>query len=420
MFIVYESRAVLLLALLLPLAACADTGADSGGEWAGSVRDSAGIRVVENPAQGMWTESDRWTVDEALRIGALDGAPEYQFGEIRTLDVDDDGRIYVLDGQAQEVRVYDSGGTYVSTIGTAGNGPGELSQGANGVFVDGAEVLVPDMGTQRVNIFGRGGEFVRSWRLGLENGIPMRWDRDGQGRLVAQLRSFDPSQPAADVEPVAVYSDSGAVVDTMAMLPRGRSMEMTETGPRIRLFEAESAWETLPDGGLATGRSNVYRIELHGPDGSLQRVITLPRQPEPIDEGGKEQVKDLLREAMESSGMPAQGVQQMMQTVSVADQYPLFVTMVAGPEGTLWIQQVQKVAEQGASAAGGVESLQDLGAPEWDVIDAEGRYLGVVTLPERFRPVRFVGNDLYGVWRDELDVQYVLKLRLTRPGVTDA
>jgi hypothetical protein len=53
-----------------------------------------------------------------------------------------------------------------------------------------------------------------------------------------------------------------------------------------------------------------------------------------------------------------------------------------------------------------------VGAPDWDVFDSEGRYLGVVTLPDRFEPVEFAEEDVYGVWRDELDVEYVMRLKV--------
>ena len=56
---------------------------------------------------------------------------------------------------------------------------------------------------------------------------------------------------------------------------------------------------------------------------------------------------------------------------------------------------------------------QDLGADEWDIFDAEGRYLGIVTMPDRFSPFSLRGDLLYGVWRDEFEVQYVKVLRIT-------
>ncbi len=44
-----------------------------GGEsrWAGTITDSAGVTIVSNPAEGIWTEAERWTVEadhhQALR-----------------------------------------------------------------------------------------------------------------------------------------------------------------------------------------------------------------------------------------------------------------------------------------------------------------------------------------------------------------
>ena len=39
----------------------------------------------------------------------------------------------------------------------------------------------------------------------------------------------------------------------------------------------------------------------------------------------------------------------------------------------------------------------------------------VDTLPDRFAPLDAEGDDLYGVWTDELDVQYVVRVRIDRP-----
>ncbi|MBI4543404.1 MAG: hypothetical protein HY705_10265 [Gemmatimonadetes bacterium] len=44
------------------------------------------------------------------------------------------------------------------------------------------------------------------------------------------------------------------------------------------------------------------------------------------------------------------------------------------------------------------------------------RYLGVVEMPLRFQPMRFVGWQIYGVQRDELDVQYVVRVRIVTRG----
>ena len=55
---------------------------------------------------------------------------------------------------------------------------------------------------------------------------------------------------------------------------------------------------------------------------------------------------------------------------------------------------------------------QDIGSRDWDVFDPTGRFLGVVTMPPRFTPRIILGGKIYGIWRDDLDVQYVVRLRI--------
>jgi hypothetical protein len=57
-----------------------------------------------------------------------------------------------------------------------------------------------------------------------------------------------------------------------------------------------------------------------------------------------------------------------------------------------------------------------MGSPNWEVFDAEGRFLGVATMPHRFQPMRFEGDKIYGIQRDELDVQYIVVLNVVKPG----
>ena len=36
-------------------------------------------------------------------------------------------------------------------------------------------------------------------------------------------------------------------------------------------------------------------------------------------------------------------------------------------------------------------------------------------MPARFTATKFVGEDVYGVWKDQLDVEYVMRLRVVIP-----
>ena len=133
-------------------------------EWVGTVIDSAGVAIVSNPQEGTWTQSSRWTVVEDRRIGTTEGDPDYQFGQISGIGVASDGRIFVLDQQAAEVRVFSPDGLLENKFGRPGSGPGELgAQGAGPLLVGaGDTIFVPDLANQRVVRFSPAGEALGS------------------------------------------------------------------------------------------------------------------------------------------------------------------------------------------------------------------------------------------------------------------
>ena len=47
------------------------------------------------------------------------------------------------------------------------------------------------------------------------------------------------------------------------------------------------------------------------------------------------------------------------------------------------------------------------------MFDDRGRFLGIIALPPRFQPMQVLGDRIYGIWWDDLDVQYVLRLHVT-------
>jgi hypothetical protein len=403
-----------LLVLTLPLLqAC-----ESGGAWEGTVTDSAGIAIVANTATPLWRGDEAWTVEEELSIGTVAGEPEYQFGLISGIDVDGEGNIHVLDLQAREVRSYDSQGNYLRTFGGPGSGPGELSQQALGLFATpSGEILVIDLGNQRVNRYASDGTSRGSFRVDISSGVPARWDIAADGRVMAQLRGLNlPGMAAlAEGDPIVIYDTTGVVVDTLTMLPKGQTVEeLSEERISMRLFAPEPLWDLADDGTVYTAMSNRYRIQMSTPDGALTRIITRDVERKLVSEGEQTAILEALREQMSGLGAPPQAVEQIIQGVVFADHYPVFGLLFCGPGQSLWVQRIRSAADMVEGED--VEfDPQAIGSPEWEVFDAEGRYLGVVTLPERFQPAAVDGDFLYGIWRDELDVQHVKRLRVNMP-----
>lgn len=403
------------LLLLLPLIVACGTEGVGDAAWAGTVSDSAGIPVVSNPSDGLWDDATRWTVEEELSVGSMEGSAAEQFGLIAGVDVDAEGRIYVLDQQASEVRVFDPEGAWLRTLGEPGAGPGQIGNGAAGVFVIGDHVLVPDIQNQRVNRYDPEGALSGSFRLDFTRGIPLRWDHAAGGGLMAQLRTLTGTD-GADAPPgdvLVAHDSAGTVRDTVAVLPPGQSLQVTDGVPRFRFFEPEPIWDAAEDGRLASGMNGSFRVQLRGPDGELQRVVSLAREPRSVTERDRQVIADAVEEAMRNQGAPPQAIQMMMANATFAEHYPLFASLFLGPEGSLWVQRIRTGDE--LAGDGGTFDAQDLGSPDWDIFDEEGRYLGVVSFPSRYQPLRVVGERIYGVARDELDVQRLAVYRIRRP-----
>jgi len=404
-------RSVVLLALPL-IAACAGAGESS---WAGTVTDSAGIAIVQNPEQGAWATGKGWTVQEDLSIGEMAGDANYQFGQIVGVDVDDAGNVYVLDQQANDIRVYDGTGKYVRTIGQSGSGPGEIGPNSAGLEVMGDQVYIADLGNQRLSRFSLQGEPLGDTHIDFAQAIPARWDQMPSGRLVAQLRHLQFTGP--DVAPtgdaIRAVNTDGTFGDTVGMLPPGETVTIVGGRPQIKMFSPEPIWDAGEAGTLVSGRNSEFRLEVRDASGALKRIITRPTPPKPVTDRDKQVILNAVRElaAKQAPGAPSAALDAYVNSIQFADNYPLFASLALGPGGSIWAQQVRS-GEEVAGGKEGTFDAQDLGSTAWDVFDAEGRYLGVVTFPGRYQPVRVVGDRFYGVARDDLDVQTVKVYRV--------
>lgn len=404
-----QTPAPVALGLSLLLVACGGDAGPGDGAWAGSMTDSAGVTIVENPESGLWGGESAWTLVEEYRVGGMEAETEAQFGQVIGLDVDEAGNVYVADQQASTIRVFSPEGDFLRTIGSPGQGPGEIGQALAGVFVIGDEVWAADVANQRVNRYGLEGEPEGSTPLDFAQGVPIRWDEIAGDRVLVQYRSLGAlgGAEAGAGDPI-VFFEAG-FGDTLTVLPAGMSFQMAGGAPQFRFFEAEPVWDASNDGRLTSAVNSGYRVEIRGPDGSLERIVTRPFEPRPVQDSDKEVMMDGIRDIMIDQGAPPQAVELIMGQATFADHYPAFAQVLAGPAETLWMQRLvtpQDMAESGTF------DLQDFGSDDWDVFDAEGRYLGVMSMPERFTPLRVSGETFWGVQRDELDVASVVRYRL--------
>ncbi len=400
-----------LLLLILSLSAC---GGGSDGGWSGSVTDSAGVQIVSNPSRGLWNGASPWSFTEELRIGGAGGSPESQFGNVVGIDVDSAGDVYVADQQARHVQVFGPGGRFLHTIGAPGRGPGEIGASMSDVILHGNEVWVPDLANQRIDRFGLDGTSMGSDALDFTQGMPSTWAHSSGGRLITRFQALVmpgmASNPHGD--PLVAFELQSR--DTVVVLPKGRSVQISRGQARVRLFEPEPLWDAAPDGRILTAMNAVYRIEVRAASGKLVRVITKRYTARKVTASDQKKILDALRKMMLQQGIPSAALDQVLGAVSFAETYPAMQSVRAGPDSTVWVQHVRTAED--LSGASGELDISHMGSDDWDVFEADGRYLGTLTLPPRFRPMLVRGDDFWGVQRDSLDVPSVVRYRLVQGG----
>ena len=155
----------LLCVVLAPLALSAcDRGATRAS--GPTLRDSAGIQIVENTAP-QWPEGRGWRLaaQPLVEIGVLEGDPNYQLFRVAGAQRLSDGRIVVANSGTSELRFYDASGRFLSKSGRKGGGPGEFDILRWLGILRGDSLVAYDWRNRRVSIFDADGKFARAFTL---------------------------------------------------------------------------------------------------------------------------------------------------------------------------------------------------------------------------------------------------------------
>src|SRR5688500_13820215 len=155
----YEWKRLLPAATLLVIGTLIPPGAVHGQ----TVRDSAGIRIIENRGP-LWTASNAWRFSPTplVQIGAVEGDSTLLLNQTRNATRLSDGRIVVA--QTSELRIFSPSGRYLQTIGRRGQGPGEFQFGISGVVALAGDSIAVGQ-ARAIPIFDPRGTYARAFPL---------------------------------------------------------------------------------------------------------------------------------------------------------------------------------------------------------------------------------------------------------------
>lgn len=385
--------------LAVLLGACTDDAQRSG---TALVRDSAGVRIVENVAPS-WSEGEAWRVEEspAVEIGLLDGPEPYQLFQVGAAKRLSDGRIVVANVGTGELRFYDTEGRHLLSAGGKGGGPGEfqnlevvlLSRGDSIIAYDPPDVAVfdPD-GTylRTARIEGaisksfhalRAVGLLRSHLLALR-ALPNYWTvefTDGVNRKPSLYGTFDFT--TREFDSLGTYPGYETYV------------EHTTWGVNERVFPfGKVAYIAARGEKIVIADNAGHALEVRDARGRLQMFIRFSRPVLPVTEERMDRwIEDRL--APYQSASPQQRAQwaRGFREFPVAETVPAYRSIELDHDGNIWVE----------------DFLPTHAAKTYQVFTADGIWLGGVGVPFALKPLDIGRDYLLGLWRDSLDVEHV-------------
>ncbi|MDE2654020.1 MAG: hypothetical protein OXI71_09410 [Gemmatimonadota bacterium] len=401
----------------LSVAGCDSAPADQSGapeQPTVTVRDSAGIEIVENHAPEH-APGEFWTFDTVPEI-VLGGAntlgePVHDSAQL-VWDVVglarlEDGRVAILSSTGKQLLLFEPSGNLSRMIGRSGEGPGEFTRPEWLQYFPPDTLVVWDYFVTSIDHFDtngtlvseRRGDHARLLELGIDGesfGFPIA---DGAFMAFMVGREVDPELPWSDCSPREYW--------TVRVNSEGQPIsqgELSEWVPEeyVLIDSTYSAHSLGCPSQVAFGghppsiyiparrRNEIHQFNL---DGSRSRIIRRSTEVEPV--------------VLHTSGSP-EGAGAV-----VADTLSPFFDVVVDTEGYLWAR----------SRSPGM-GLGD----HWSVFSPEGRWLGVMPVPwgggasglcrgQGYTSPCWVDTDFFMILRrDEFGVERVEGYRIRRGG----
>ncbi len=350
------------LALLALLAGC--TTRDS--RLATSLIDTlpGGIVAVHNLTPSGWTDSSGWRFEELTRLPTGDSGATVLVNPVFSAVMDAAGRAYVVDDSPTRIKVFDSAGTYLRTIGRDGAGPGEYRSPL--LAIRGARLYVQDPRLRRLSIFDTAGSFISSFVTDGSFYGPGAISVDDKSRLYLRISAPETPQHAVTL---LRYDTTGTLLDTLWLQqshapavwvverPNGRATYGIPGGPADLVTVTGS-------GALLRGWSAIYALALQTNGTDTTRVFTRSWAPIKVPESERTARFGKLTEVI-SRFLPADVIQANFHLYDMPTERPPMQALDLDATGRIWVRT--------ASA--------DTSASFYDVFRPEGIWQGTVRAP---------------------------------------
>jgi hypothetical protein len=391
----------------------------------GSAAALAGALSVLIPiaAPAFCQSADTVVARPYARIGSVEGAEEYTFGDITAVAEDAQRRIWVADRIGSTVRVYGADGRFLRRVGREGDGPGEYRWPVD-VRFRGEVAYVRD--SRRVT------ELVARARAEIADSSRSTWALQGYGNTTPRRAGLDqggsywyPGYLFRTDQTVTRHfyvrhNREGWTPDTLEV-PQLPGMLATRsawyrTGPgggrmlkglnRVP-FSATPRWDITRRGTIVSGDGTAYEIRETDLTGRVVHRYTRAVPAQPVPEAERRDSTAALRARLDSVPVPLTDVENMpddVRRLRLPPTLPAFIDVTVATDGSLWVRRWPRRGRREAV---------------FDVFAERGGYQRTVIVPaplELEPPPYITGQTIIGVVRDPAtDVQTVVAHRFDLP-----
>lgn len=367
-------------------------------------------------------ESDQLGTDlrleETLRVGTLDAAGS-SLNSVSGVSLTD-STLLILEADPPRLAVFSLEGDWLSEFGRSGDGPGELQRPAS-VGVLNEQVWVRDPVGRRLEVFRMDGTSARSYRWQLTPdslgaaAYPMAPLVDGSilagpgtlrlgagSRGLVQHRSYYRATESG-VLLGEVYREVLSPTDFVeGELPNGGFIvgrHPLPESPLVDIYPDGSGFVVVERPTARTAAEAAFRIRVFAADGSLQTDRRVSYEPLSAERWRDLYVREIERDMLDRTGTVDRGMLETFRDAPAERAfYPPVTRLVAGADGSIWIRREQAAAS----------------SVRWEVFARDGEPVGWLSAAVGLRVQRASMEEVWAVQEDDLDVPFVVRLRVLR------
>jgi len=318
------------------------------------------------------------------------------FNVVRGGRIDSQERVWVIDGGSAEIRLFDMEGSFISSIGGRGEGPGEFQAPGLVGTTPGDTVMLWDYRLYRLSLFNEDAGFIRTEVPARGSSMPPRplaFLPDGffltQQLRVASAESVSSGQVLTDT--VRLRKSTRDLAESQVLLEAGQ-MQWIWTGldQVLMPFSAGVRFAVAGDrlAVLSGTRSEIAIFDL---DGNLLGRFGVSWPQRQVSERDREDYRSYVQSLPLDEARKRDRIAQLKHS-SIPDRLPSYDLLFGTEEGEIWARRF-KVYHSGKAI--------------WDVFSGDGNWLAEAELGENFLLYGVESDWVYGVARDEFDVESV-------------